>query len=261
MEGEDAKKPMSKGKKVLFIITTLLLLIGIGAGSYFLGTKSASDEPESSPKTSIEIPEEDGKEPTITSIDSPTPASGTETPTPTPNILTRIFASSAFLDGFRSSNSGGNSTLEIRAGRNVNLVTRGFVSFDISGLPAGATIEEATLRLYQGKVIGSPYSAGDSLRVDHLTYGDSLDNADYAAPALSSSFATLTSNNSIEWKDVDVTDAFRNDAANARSQSQFRIHFQVENTGGDVQGDFAYFESADNNMGTGNTPQLVVRYY
>lgn len=264
-EPSESPQKMSKGKKVLIVLASLLLLAGIGGASYYFGTRSVSEENDSPSPTPTEIPEEETveeeEEPAITTTGSPTPASGTQTPTPTPNIITKIFSSSSPLDGFRSSNGGGNPDVEIRAGRNVYLVTRGFVSFDISDLPSGATIQEAILRLYQGKIIKNPYGVGGSIRVDHLTYGDTLDNADYAMAALSSSFATLTGNAVIEWKDVDVTDAFRNDVANARSRSQFRIHFQIENTGGDATGDFAYFESADNNMGTGNTPQLVVKYY
>ena len=65
----------------------------------------------------------------------------------------------------------------------------------------------------------------------------------------------------IEWKEADVTDALKDDISNARSRSQFRIHFQTENTGGDAEGDFAYFEATENTRKTGNSPQLVVKYY
>ncbi len=141
------------------------------------------------------------------------------------------------------------------------MVTRGFVSFNLADIPEGVTITKATLRLYQTKTVGNPYGVGGNLKVDHLTYGNSLEDADYAAAALLSSFATLTNNDSVEWKDVDVTEALKNDVSENRSRSQFRIHFEIENTGGDVTGDFAYFEAADDSEGTGNTPQLVVNYY
>lgn len=124
------------------------------------------------------------------------------------------------------------------------------------------SIDQATLRLYQTSVIGDPYGVGGgSIKVDHLDYGDTLDNSDYAVAALSTSFATLSTSSSVEWKEVSVTDALRDDRTNSRSRSQYRIHFATEATGGDVTGDFAYFESADNNTGSGNTPQLVVRYH
>jgi hypothetical protein len=135
------------------------------------------------------------------------------------------------------------------------------VSFDIPTSLKGKTIEKATLRLYQGQIIGAPYTAGSSLKVDHLDYGDSLENADYSSSSLSSSFGTLTSNATVEWKDLDVKDMLKDDLDNNRQRSQYRLHFAVESTGGDVTGDFAYFESQDNSMHTGYTPQLVVKYH
>lgn len=258
-------------KKLLLVVILILVAGTVSIAAYFLGRKNSQN---ATPSVTSSTPTE---EVTITDTPSPeqTPAtvSGTVTPTkkptptpkatltPTPDIKTKILPSSAALDGFRASNNGGNNTLEIRAGRNTNLVERGFVSFNLSDIPSGVTIKEATLRLYQETIIGDPYGVGGALKIDHLTYGDSLDSSDYGLAALSSSFATLTSNAAKEWKDADVTDMVRDDISNARSTSQYRLHFQIETTGGTATGDFAYFESADNNMGTGNTPQLVVKYY
>ncbi len=265
----ELKKDTSKTKKALIIIILILVLSGIASFSYFLGTKSQNSQEVSSTPTPSE-------EPVVSETPTPTPSpivsgnpTATKKPTPTakpsltttPSVKTKILPSTASLDGFRSSNGGGNAALEIRAGRNANLVTRGFVSFDISDIPEGVTIQEVTLRLYQADIKGNPYGVGGSLKIDHLTYGDSLDNADYGAAAISSSFTTLSGNAVKEWKDAIVTDAVKNDISNARSRSDFRIHFQIENTGGNSEGDFAYFEASENNMATGNTPQLVVKYY
>lgn len=262
------EKNKSKFKIVLIVLAVILAMGAVGGVAFFLGTKSQSEEDTETQvaqsPTPTDLPENTSapslsatKKPSITS--KPT---STSTPTPTVPILkTKILSSIAALDGFRSSNGGGNATLEIRSGRNSNLVTRGFITFDISDIPSGAGIQSATLRLYQADIEGNPYDVGGSIKVDHLTYGDSLDNTDYASPALSSSFVTLTSNAIKEWKDADVTEKLKDDVANARSTSQFRIHFQTETTGGDVTGDFAYFEAKENNQGTGNTPQLVVKYY
>ena len=270
---EETVKVPSKRKNVFLILGIIFLLIIVAGIFYLLGAGSKTEEVAEISPTPSEIPtptifeEEQVEEilgevsPTLTK--KPTPTSkptSTPSPTPTPISKVKVITSTASLDGFRSSNGRGDSGVEIRAGRNVNLVTRGFISFDVSSLPAGAKIEESTLRLYQATLIGSPYSIGGSIKVDHLTYGDTLDNADYGASALSSSFVTLTNNTTFEWKDADVTDSVRDDLSNARSRSQFRIHFQIENTGGDASGDFVYFESAENTIGTGNTPQLVIKY-
>lgn len=255
-ESSSNEKKKINWKKVLigFGVTGLVLIIG--GISFFFGRrnqKSQSSDLTPTPTQSA------SPSPTLiptTSLNSPSP-----TTTLTPVIKTMNLSATASLDGFRSSNGGGNDGLDIRAGRNVNLVTRGFVSFDLSGIPASATITETTLRLYQTKTIGNPYGVGGNLKVDHLDYGTSLDDPDYGASSLISNYATLTTNASVEWKDVAATDQIKSDRSASRTRSQFRIHFTSEVTGGDVTGDFAYYESANNSEGTGNTPQLVIKYY
>lgn len=251
-----------KGMNRLLLPLFIILVLVIGAGAFFIGsqkvrqTSEPSPSPLVSPEASLE-PSPTGS-PTATPKATKTP---TPTPTPAPSPISVVLGATSSLDGFQSSNGGGNSSIEIRAGRNINLVTRGFVSFDISSIPAGKTIDKATLRLYQTSVTGNPYGIGGSLKVDHLDYGASFENSDYSAASLSSSFGTLTSNDSIEWKDLDVTDRLKDDISNGRTRSQYRVHFAIETIGGNVIGDFANFESANNSVGTGNTPQLVIKYY
>jgi hypothetical protein len=254
----------SPTKKGPIIYAAVLLLFLVGGGAFYFGIKSrkSSQEPSSTPTAT---PTPSPAEETDT---SPTPTkkpTGTPTPkpttTPTPTSQTITLSASASLDGFQSSNGGGNTTVEIRAGRNVNLITRGFVSFDITSIPSGKTIDQATLRLYQTSITGDPYGVGGSLKADHLNYGSSFENADYNASSISSSFGTLSPNAVIQWKDLDVTDRLKDDISNGRTRSQYRLHFATESQGGDVTGDFANFESADNSKGTGNVPQLVVKYH
>ena len=110
-------------------------------------------------------------------------------------------------------------------------------------------------------MIGDPYGVGARVMLDHIDYGITLENADYSASSISSSFARLSDNSTIEWKEVNVTDVVRNDLENNRERSQFRLHMAIENIGGTIAGDFIYFESANNSEGTGNTPKLVVEYH
>lgn len=263
---ENPQKTSSGTNKFLipFLVTLLIL---VGAGVYWFITQRTSKEvsvvTETVSPTPTETETPSGSptaSPKPTKSPKPTP-SPTSTPSPTPVSTTKTITSSTSIDGFRSSNGGGNNSVEIRAGRNSNLVTRGFVSFDLGVIPSGVTVEKATLRLYQTSVIGDPYGVGGSIKVDQLDYGSTLENADYSAPSISSSFATLTSNATVEWKDVDVTDQVKNDLSSGRSRSQYRIHFAIESIGGTVTGDFAYFESDDNSVGTGNIPQLVIKYH
>jgi len=238
-----------------------VLLIIVGAGAFFFGSRKVlapSPSPTATPEETLTpFPSPEGS---ITPSPKPT-KTPSPTPSATPATETKTISSTASMDGFQSSNGGGNPAIEIRAGRNVNLVMRGFANFDLPAELTGKTIEKATLRLYQTKVIGNPYSVGSTLKVDHLDYGSSFENADYSVASLSSSFGTLTSNAAVEWKDLDVTDQVKTDLSAGRTHSQYRLHFAIETIGGDVTGDFAYFESAENYGGTGNTPQLVVKYH
>jgi hypothetical protein len=254
--------------KVLAGLVIILLLILVGGGAYYFGTrKGSSDEtPTPTPEVSDQLqafPTEEPSptsQPVLTTTVTPKP-SVKPTTTPTPIIKTKTLTSTASLDGFESSNGGGNTTVDIRAGRNVNLVTRGFISFDLSSIPSASTITEATLRIYQVRTSGNPYSMGGKLMVDSLNYGNSLENSDYGITAITTNLVTLTTNPSIEWKDASVTEAVKKDLSEGRTKSQYRIHFETEVKGGDVAGDFSYFESADDSEGSGNTPRLVIKYY
>jgi len=258
-----------KGTKVwiiILVITIVLILVG-GISFYFGRTSQKAPDEEKLTTTPALTPtpspnENPFGEPTITAkptvVATPTTS---PTPTPTPPLKTKTLSSTASLDGFMSSNGGGNLTLEVRAGRNEFLVSRGFVSFDLGNLPTKFTVQKATLRLYQAEVIGSPYQVGGNLMLDHLDYGNDLTNSDYQLAALTSSLATLSNNTNLEWKEADVTEAVKNDVEAARTRSQFRIHFTTEVKGGSTSGDFAYFESADNNKNTGKTPQLIIKYF
>lgn len=261
------------GKKGLAIAVIILFLILIGGGSFFFARNRSQAQPTPTPtptESPTPTPEEESdetptptptKKPTNTPSPKPTP---TATPTSTPTSTTTTLSPTASLDGFQSNNGGGNAGLDIRAGNgsfvgapSYELVTRGFVSFDISSIPSGATIEKATLRLYQKSVSGTPYSGGNKLIADHLDYGGTFENSDYNVSTISSNIGTLTENTTVEWKDLDVTDAFKADRTAGRTRSQFRFRLSTE-TDGDGSEDFAYLDSSES---ASNTPQLVVKYH
>jgi hypothetical protein len=263
-ENKSSSPESSPSKKGPIIYAAVLLLLLVGGGAFYFGFKgrSSSEEPSPTPTaTETATPEPTGKEesPTPTKKPTPTPKpTATPTPTPTPTSQSMTLTATASLDGWRASNGGGNNSWYIQIGRNATLTERGFVSFDISSIPSGKTIDEATLRLYQKEVVGTPYSSLGSLIVDHLDYGDSLGSEDLSAGAITSNIGTLTSNASIEWKDLIVTNALKADISASRSRSQYRLRFTTESTGADA---WARFESGDNYMGSGNLPQLVVKYH
>ena len=256
----------------LSVLVILLVIALISTISFFLGRESGKKiSNDTSEKTLSLFETTESPTPTgLISSASPTKAlsatpQGTLkislTPTPTPIPKTKLIISSKDLDGYITSTNVLVDNVEIRIGRNQNYVVRGFVSFDISTLPDETKIQSATLRLFQVKVIGSPFSIMGNVKLDHLNYGDILNAEDYSTPAVLSSFNTLSKSNVSEWKEINVMPEVKDDLSNARPTSQFRIHFETETKGDNSTGDFVYFESADNSEGTGNLPQLLIKYY
>ena len=97
--------------------------------------------------------------------------------------------------------------------------------------------------------------------IDHVAFGNTLDNSAYALTALSPGFASLTANAAIEYKDVSVRDQLVDDLPTAGLIPNTGSILQQKVMGGDPTGDFAYFEAQDNSMGLGNQPQLVITYH
>ena len=256
-------KKSYNGKLILKFIFAFIVIGSISLASYLIGKRSGNTPPQnSSPNPTINtvVFEDEPTQTPNSTISGVLAKKISVSPGPTLASKTKIITSVGNLDGFRSSNVSGNSLLEIRVGRNNSAVTRGFVSFSLSEIPIGVDIIEARLRLNQIKLIGDPFKSGITVKIDHLTYGDSLDDADYGVPALTSGFNVLTSDKNLGWKSIEVTEQIKNDLANAHSLSQFRLHLQNENTGVTPDGDFIYFEAAEDASKSGNTPQLIVRY-
>jgi hypothetical protein len=185
-----------------------------------------------------------------------------------PTDVTTTLIGQAALDGFRANNGGGNNSADIRIGNGAfvgspsyELVNRGFMSFDLSGIPSGATINSIELSFYQVTVTGAPYAKLGNLLLKHVDYGSSLDGVDYDLPTFHS--AILTSHTgSGEWYTITSTtiaDWIEENLALSRTRLQFRLQFNTE-TDGDGDTDSVSFESGDNWHGTGNVPQLVINY-
>jgi hypothetical protein len=185
-----------------------------------------------------------------------------------PGETTVTRASQPALDGFRSNNGGGNAGVYIAVGNGnmvgdpaYELVTRGFLSFDLSGIPAGADVTTVELRFYQVEVEGNPYGKLGNLLLKHVDYGPSLEDADYNSPELGS--AILSAHTSpMEWYVITsevIANWIEEDLAAGRSRFQMRLQFSTE-TDGDGGQDGVRFESGDNYLGTGNVPSLTITY-
>lgn len=275
MQNEDLYKEINKWKKIAISITLFVVILVISAISFILGKESA----EGSPKNleTVSINESDHRLILGTESDIPESAERPENtpvpsikPSPTPTQKPQAIPSTRLkklvlypekrLEGFRSSNASGSTNSNLRAGRDISLVTRAFISFDITELPDNVEIVSAQLRIFQTKTLGNPYKSGGNLLIDHLNYGDTLDGSDFSTPALLSSFDIFSDKPTTGWREVDVTNQIINDLLSARKSTQYRLHFDKEFIGGDENGDFAYFESSENTQRSGNTPELVIEY-
>ena len=271
---------MSK-KQILIVVAVFVLILGSLAGYLMIRKNRLAAAPSASPSpvafaTTTPAPTPDdfpspsplpspSVKPSVKPIPTPTPVpsvspSPTPTPSPSPSpspsVTSLTLSASASLDGWRASNGGSNTTWYLQIGHNATMTERSFVSFDLSSIPSGVTIDSATLRLYQTENVGTPYS-GASLVLDHVNYGSTWSATPYDGSPLSS-VGTFTTNGNIEWKNMSVTDSVKDDIANSRGRAQFGLHFSPESMGTDA---WARFESADNYAGSGNTPQLVVTYH
>lgn len=257
---------------ILGVITVAAILVWVIWAFTANKTTDVSASPSPSPiATSTPSPtEEPAPTPTVTPTPTPKPsitpkptASPTPTPSPTaspsPTPQTKTITQGAGQDGYVSDFPASHNTTEIRVGRTPAETYRGFVGFDISEVPATATITKATLRLYQFAVQGEPYSTLGTISVDHLDYGTTLDNDDFnGGNVYQSSFGTIGSAQLAEWKTIDVTAQVKKDRS-THTSSQFRLHFATESHGGAVTGEFVTF-SNPNASGTNDLPQLVVEF-
>jgi hypothetical protein len=136
-------------------------------------------------------------------------------------------------------------------------VARGFVRFDRSAVPAGATILYATFQIHQAAVTGTPFATHGNLLLEHLSVGPSLDAADFGAAAVTVGALSATPN--LGYRTLDVTAAVLADIAALRTTSDFRLAFAL---GSDADGadDHVQFNDAEDHLGSGVRPTLFVAY-
>ncbi len=176
--------------------------------------------------------------------------------------VTFTIASTASVDGFVTNTAFVDTGTPISAGDtdgSFGNVARGFVQFDRSGIPAGATVLSAVLRLHQSAVFGVPYASLGNVVVDHVVIGLSLDAADFGASPLQADVGVLSSNAVVGLKSLDVTAQVVADVAAARSSSDFRLRFPLGSDANALD-DYAQFNDGEDSFGNGILPLLVVRY-
>jgi hypothetical protein len=132
---------------------------------------------------------------------------------------------------------------------------RSFCSFGLSGtVPSGVTILGGTLRLYVNHLDGEPERIAPVV-VDHLDFGTSLTDDDFAVAPLSANIGTLPSDEQDVWVTLAVNAAVKADWNAGRGRSQFGMHFAKEGDDAPVYGSI-YFRGSDNK----DAPTLTIRY-
>jgi hypothetical protein len=180
---------------------------------------------------------------------------------------TIMLRSEAVLDGYWLNDGSGSNSEAILVGNGEfidpvgELVARGFMSFDASGIPVGATIDSVELRFYQNEIQGDPYGKLGNLMLEHIDYGANLGDSAYNTPAFDSAMLatqtapgawyTLTDPILVSWVQSNL------DAG--RSRFQLRLLFRQE-TDGDGQEDWVAIEPGGGALGSRNSPQLTITY-
>jgi len=171
------------------------------------------------------------------------------------------------IDGYWLNDGGGSTVEEILVGNGApvdpvaELVARGFMSFDLSGILAGSTIQSVELRFYQQEVRGDPYGKLGNLVLDHVYFGAILDASAYDTPVLdSAALAKQTSPNAwYVFSDPTFAAWVQSDLRAGRPRHQLRLQFSQE-TDGDGLEDWITIEPGGDVLGSPNSPQLIVTY-
>jgi hypothetical protein len=96
-----------------------------------------------------------------------------------------------------------------------------FLSFDISGIPQGATIQAATLDLSNHTFVGDPFTTLGPLGIYFVQYGD-LDTGDYVADWPAGRAATLSGPPTV----LNPAHHLQQLLNGGRARCQVRLHFQ-----------------------------------
>jgi hypothetical protein len=172
----------------------------------------------------------------------------------------------AALDGWVRSDgdthtNGGGPILGDHDANTPGLGYRQFHSFELALIPGNATIESATLRLYQANLSPTPpYATHGNVIVDRVDIGVALNAADYGVAALTGNIGTLSNNATKEYKTLDVTTAVRADRTAGRTRSDFRLRMANFDSNNDGLSQFTGFGDFETSCCDAQSPQLVIEY-
>ncbi len=108
------------------------------------------------------------------------------------------------------------------------LETRGIFTFDLSSLPADATLVSAELKALQGAKTGTPYVQVARILIDHIVgLADGVSFTDFNS--LPQETMILSEDDVEEFKTLDVTPQVAADMAADRGESKWRLRGQAIN--------------------------------
>jgi hypothetical protein len=186
---------------------------------------------------------------------------GPETPAP----VTLTITSTPALDGLVFAQGTVTLSSNITAGDYANGLgpqggLRGFVSFDLTAIPAGVTVLTATMTLVQRLTNDTPYATLGTILADHVVYGGVLEAGAYARSfPTGQGFGVLSADASLGVKSLVVTALVQDDVTALRGRSQYRLRFEFEEDA-DMDSDQAAFFSPETATVPSELPTLVVTY-
>lgn len=264
---EDDKPKKKKGSGFVIVTGIFAVILFLGSVSYFVGMNSTETQPEELQPETLGVETQDTSPQALykkreVTVAEPIPSNDIDADSAAlgVNTLNTTIRSNPSLDGYIAKDGTTDTNTDILVGKKEAGSVRGFVSFDLSGVPAGANITRATLRMYQVKVEGEPFAGNNLVVLDNLDFGGTLDAEDYQLRAESIGFATLSETAEPGWKETDITDVFMENHQMGLTRSQYRL--RSSNESGNVGGldELATFESANNSLGTGYTPVVIIEY-
>ena len=141
------------------------------------------------------------------------------------------------------------SDTSLRVGdTDANRPMRGYCGIDLTGLPPGAHVESARMRLHYGSTWEYAWDTLGDLLVDHLDLGTLLDPDDFHAPAFASAFTQVPHLPVAQEGDLDVTAQIQDDLDHHRGVSGYRFRFELPSDGDDT-GDVQFFPGSDSRLG------------
>ena len=130
-------------------------------------------------------------------------------------------------------------------------------SFDLSEIPAGATVVSARLSTFTESTLGDPEAMMALMRIDHVNYATNFPANFGAMQQLDINFATIADINTLGRKDIDVTQQVQADVDASRTRSQYRLRPAVESDFDPVT-DMAFLTDGEDTAGTGELPMLII---